>query len=161
MFRKEVLKTALPFYSLRPLPEMYHHDMWLAMHACVHGRVVGLKEPLVHYRQHSGNLVGVAALRRKLKLRGLVRRAGSAFKERWTLRQDFLDSLMKQKEPSFAIEQKKLSYLDSTGALLCTGLKYVWAHPLFFRTWVMLAVGFLNFHLKKNDTRFLTGKASK
>jgi glycosyltransferase involved in cell wall biosynthesis len=153
MFRREVLKTALPFYPMRARPEMYHHDMWVAMHACVHGRVLGIKEPLVHYRQHSGNLVGVATLRRTVKFRGLATRAGEAFKERWGLREDFLDSLERVQHQAHTIEAKKLSYLNNPFSLAFKGLQFVWEHPLFFRTLAMLGVGYLNFHSQKAGRR--------
>jgi glycosyltransferase involved in cell wall biosynthesis len=149
MFRKKVLDTALPFYPLRPLPEMYHHDMWVAMHACIYGQVLGIKEPLVLYRQHSGNLVGVAALKRNLKFRGLASRAGAAFKERMGLRDDFINSLEKNNRSEAQKERLKLSYLDNPISMFCEGIRYVWDHPLFFRTLIMLAVGSCNWHYKK------------
>lgn len=151
MFRKEVLQTALPFCPLRPLREMYHHDMWVAMHACVHGRVLGIKQPLVMYRQHGGNLVGVSRLRRNVKITQLASRAGFAFSERRGLREDFLGVL-----ETFGVEQvqtqrKKLSYLDNPIGLFIRGFKFVMAHPLFFRTWLMLGVGLVNFHLRRKS----------
>lgn len=158
MFRSEVLKTALPFYSLRPQSEMYHHDMWVAMHACVHGRVIGLKQPLVLYRQHGGNLVGVSSLRRNVKFRELVTRAGQAFRERWGLREDFLSSLERFGKKAENAQIKNLSYLDQPLALLTKGFAFVMAHPLFFRTWIMLAVGCVHFHLK-GKTAVKTEKA--
>jgi len=147
MFRREVLNTALPFYPPRPSHIMYHHDMWVAMHACVHGRVIGLKNPLVMYRQHGANLVGVATLRKKLVFRNLALRAGQAFRERWGLRQDFLDSLERFDRKTCALQRRSLSYLDRPWALIRKGFDFVWHHPLFFRTWIMLGVGYLHFYL--------------
>lgn len=144
MFRKEVLETALPFCPLRTQKEMYHHDMWVAMHACVRGRVIGLKEPLVLYRQHGGNLVGVSSLRRNVKLRELVSKAHHAFNERRGLREDFLKSLKRVDPQGGIAQEQKLSYLDSPWALFFKGLRFVVEHPLFFRTWVMLLVGLLS-----------------
>lgn len=148
MFRRRVLETALPFYPLRPLAEMYHHDMWVAMHACVHGKVLGLKEPLVLYRQHANNLVGVSVLRRNVNFLQMATRAAFAFSERKWLREDFLSSL-KRGQLETEKETKKLAYLDNLLALIFKGLRFVWEHPLFFRTWVMLCVGFFSFHFKK------------
>lgn len=149
MFRKEILKTALPFFQLRPLREMYHHDMWIAMHACIYGRVLGIKQPLVMYRQHGGNLVGVSRLRRNVKMSELASRAGFAFSERYGLREDFLCSIECFGKEVVQGNSCRLSYLDSPGTLFIKGFKFVFEHPLFFRTWVMLLVGFVNFQIKK------------
>lgn len=152
MFRRKILETALPFYSLRPLEEMYHHDMWVAMHACVHGKVVGLKEPLVLYRQHGGNLVGVSALRRSVRIVELASKAARAFSERIGMREDFLASLEHFNVEKLKEEKRKLSYLDSPLALSFKGLKFVMEHPLFFRTWVMLWVGFFSYRFLRRPS---------
>lgn len=149
MFRRSVLQTALPFCSLRPTKEMYHHDMWIAMHACVHGRVLGIKQPLVLYRQHSGNLVGVSRLRKNTKWRELSTRAGYAYCERRGLRQDFIGVLESLNLDQAKKQRRELAYLDNPVELVLKGFKFVMAHPLFFRTWVMLGVGLVSFHLRK------------
>lgn len=143
MFRREVLKTALPFYPSRARNVMYHHEMWIAMHACVYGKVLGLNEPLVLYRQHGGNLVGVSSVRRNFKLHDLVSRASSAFNERFGLREDFVHSLSRFSEGISTAQKQRLSYLDRPLFLFFKGLTYVGSHPLFFRTWVMLVVGLI------------------
>jgi glycosyltransferase involved in cell wall biosynthesis len=150
MFRRDVLKTALPFYPLRPLAKMYHHDMWVAMHACVHGKVIGLKEPLVLYRQHGGNLVGVSSLRRNVRITELVSRAGCAFAERFGLREDFFDSLERchLSAADQQREKEKLSYMDNPLSLLGKGIGFLTMHPRFFRTCVMLVIGFFSFHFR-------------
>jgi glycosyltransferase involved in cell wall biosynthesis len=48
-----------------PVPADSWHDHWLALLACVEGRLVALPEPLIHYRLHGANTMGVPA-------RGLV-----------------------------------------------------------------------------------------
>lgn len=150
MFRQEVLKTALPFSELRPSREMYHHDMWVAMHACVHGKVLGLKEPLVLYRQHSGNLVGVSRLRKNVKFSQLAMRATNAFRERLGLREDFLRSLEQhQLIRHVQVQRNQLDYLDKLTYLGLKGLQFVRKHPLFLRTWVMLAVGLISINFRK------------
>lgn len=150
MFRREILWTALPFYRLRPLAEMYHHDMWIAMHACVHGQVLGLKEPLVLYRQHGGNLVGVSSLRRKVKMQERVLRARQAFNERLAMREDFLDSLVRAKAEGHMNELKRLAFLDHPLELAIKGFKFVLDHPRFLRTWIMLWVGLSTTWIKKS-----------
>ncbi len=149
MFRREVLKTALPFCPPRAQKEMYHHDIWVAMHACLYGRVVGLTDPLVLYRQHGGNLVGVSSLRRNVKFGELAAKAHNAFNERLGLREDFLGALGRSCDfdkkiacsGRFDKESGKLFFLDSHSKLFFKGLGFVLDHPLFFRTWVMLGVG--------------------
>lgn len=54
MFRRSV------FDSARPFPDVWVHDYWLAILACFQGRIVALREPLVDYRQHGGNLIGAS-----------------------------------------------------------------------------------------------------
>lgn len=53
MVRSEIAKKALPFEPLLV------HDHWLAIVASLEGEIVCLSEPLVEYRQHSGNQTGV------------------------------------------------------------------------------------------------------
>jgi len=151
MFRRRVLDTALPFYPLKPLAVMYHHDMWVAMHACVHGRVLGLNAPLVLYRQHANNVVGVSSLRRNFNFSKLATRASLAFSERVCLREDFLNSWGQADLKVYSDEKKKLSYLDNPLTLGLKGACYVFGHPMFFRTWVMLCVGYFSFHLNKKS----------
>lgn len=154
MFRRNILKTALPFYPLKPLAEMYHHDMWVAMHACVHGRVLGLKDPLVLYRQHGNNLVGVATLKRNFRLIELSSRAAHAFSERVGMREDFIDSLERCKLERVVSEKKRLSFLDSPFSIFSKGLRFVLHHPYYFRTWVMLLVGFFSLSIRKKFSMF-------
>jgi glycosyltransferase involved in cell wall biosynthesis len=141
MFRKNILESALPFPSLRPKPQMYHHDMWIAMHACLHGRVVGLKESLVQYRQHGGNLVGVASLQKSYMKAELLSRAHNAFAERLGLLDDFLVSLDRGKDKNFKNQQEQLYFIKSPLALFKRGFQFITPHPYFFRVWVMLFVG--------------------
>lgn len=164
MFRREVLKTALPFCPPRAQKEMYHHDIWVAMHACLYGRVVGLTDPLVLYRQHGGNLVGVSSLRRNVKFRELAAKAHNAFNERLGLREDFLGALDRAKSRNsesdrlrnFHKEASKLDYLNNHFSLFIKGLGFVLNHPLFLRTWIMLGVGLLS--CQRNKALFLWKK---
>jgi glycosyltransferase involved in cell wall biosynthesis len=55
-FRKSLLKLA------RPLPASLFHDAWLALIAAALGKVQLLDVPMIAYRQHGGNLVGVKKL---------------------------------------------------------------------------------------------------
>ena len=69
VFRNSVTGCALtvrqtcrprPASSDRPRPAAYHHDAWLTLHALRLGAVQGLERPLVDYRAHGSNVVGVA-----------------------------------------------------------------------------------------------------
>lgn len=53
MMRPELFDTA------RPFPREWLHDEWLAMIASVIGRIGVIEEPLIDYRQHGANVVGV------------------------------------------------------------------------------------------------------
>lgn len=53
--RRELFKRALPF------PEGWLHDEWLAMLAGAAGTIAFLDEPLIDYRQHGSNQIGVSA----------------------------------------------------------------------------------------------------
>lgn len=61
LFRRSLLQRALPF------PPEWVHDEWLAIIAAATGEVELLDAPLIDYRQHSANQIGVAAptLRRR------------------------------------------------------------------------------------------------
>lgn len=62
--RPKLLEHALPFpKQWDPVP--FHHDLWLAICAAAVGQVVTVEEPLMSYRQHSSNVVGLEP-RRKL-----------------------------------------------------------------------------------------------
>ena len=62
-----VNRTLLEFAT--PIPdEIILHDWWLALCAAACGRIRFIDEPLVRYRQHSRNQIGVVALERLLHL---------------------------------------------------------------------------------------------
>lgn len=64
MFRRRAIDLAVPF------PPHWVHDEWLAMIATSAGRGMLVDEPLVDYRQHGSNQIGVT----KLGLRGKIGR---------------------------------------------------------------------------------------
>jgi glycosyltransferase involved in cell wall biosynthesis len=57
IFRKELLNKALPFLDVIP------HDWWLSYVAAMNG-IKFFPEPLVLYRQHESNLIGVINMKR-------------------------------------------------------------------------------------------------
>lgn len=63
--RRDVLLKAVPF------PPEWVHDEWLALVASLIGRLVRIETPLVQYRQHGANQIGVPRRALVLKLRVL------------------------------------------------------------------------------------------
>ena len=63
MFRRKLLERALPF------PSNWLHDEWLGIIAAATGQVDVIDEPLIDYRQHGSNVIGVdfPTLRRKVE----------------------------------------------------------------------------------------------
>jgi glycosyltransferase involved in cell wall biosynthesis len=54
--RRELLADSLPMR----MPPGYWHDCWLALHAAARGGLVFLSEPLIDYRVHDKQQVGIA-----------------------------------------------------------------------------------------------------
>ena len=46
------------FDKILPVPDLVYHDDWIATSACLSGKIIGLPEPLIKYRQHGGKVVG-------------------------------------------------------------------------------------------------------
>lgn len=64
LITRDLIEQAVPF------PPAWVHDEWLAMVASVRGGIAVIERPLVDYRQHASNQIGVA----RLGLRGRFRR---------------------------------------------------------------------------------------
>lgn len=47
------------FMSILPIPDNIYHDDWIATSACLSGNIIGINEPLIKYRQHGNNVVGI------------------------------------------------------------------------------------------------------
>lgn len=69
-FRREVYELA------RPFPNEWVHDEWLGLIAAASGSVDFLEYPLIDYRQHGGNQIGVPLLSWHEKLRRVVHSRG-------------------------------------------------------------------------------------
>lgn len=54
MFSKRLLKDILPFPQ-----NLYVHDKWIGCNAFYHNKIVYYDKPLIKYRQHAGNFIGV------------------------------------------------------------------------------------------------------
>ncbi len=46
------------FDKILPVPDQVYHDDWIATSACLSGKITGIPESLIKYRQHGGNVVG-------------------------------------------------------------------------------------------------------
>jgi hypothetical protein len=58
LIRSDVAKKAIPFCH-----KYYVHDHWLALFASTQGRVAYIREPLIRYRIHDNNQIGVSLLK--------------------------------------------------------------------------------------------------
>jgi len=47
------------FMSILPIPNRIYHDDWLATSACLSDSIISINEPLIKYRQHGNNVVGI------------------------------------------------------------------------------------------------------
>lgn len=142
MFKAEVLRTALPFPDIPTKQQPYYHDVWVAMHACIVGMGIALKEPLVFYRQHRGNLVGSRVSRRGvgLHLPTLLSRSKNLYQARRKLKEDFTASLARKGMLDEKINEA-VSFTDSFWALCYRSLYYSIPNPKFFKTGMMLLLG--------------------
>lgn len=140
MFRREVLKTALPFVrSSTGGNPSYYHDVWIALHASLSGQVVALSESLIKYRQHEKNLVGGGRLGKGLHIPSLKERALSLYSSRKNLKHDFVSSL--ELFGNRSIIEKDLKYIDGLVSLLARGLFYCSRNPMFVKTLGLLLLG--------------------
>jgi len=58
LMRREVVEYALPFPRQNGV--FFYHDLWLGLVAAALGPIAFVRRPLVSYRQHAGNAVGLA-----------------------------------------------------------------------------------------------------
>jgi hypothetical protein len=83
VFRRTLVERAFP------IPPGWVHDEWLAMVAAATGGIDVIDEPLIAYRQHGGNQIGVSRLSIAGKLRRMVE-PGGARNQRLVLRAESL-----------------------------------------------------------------------
>jgi hypothetical protein len=84
-FRPSLLSVALPFPTLGDSTP-FHHDLWLALCAAATGRIATVHQPLIDYRQHLGNVLGVQ------ERRNLWRDPSLALRE-WQARQQIVRAI--------------------------------------------------------------------
>jgi glycosyltransferase involved in cell wall biosynthesis len=74
-FRRSLLEFALPF------PVEWVHDEWLAIIAAATGAVELTKKPLIDYRQHSTNQIGVQDPTLRYRLRRMFQASGGRYEQ--------------------------------------------------------------------------------
>ncbi|WP_345466339.1 glycosyltransferase family 2 protein [Deinococcus carri] len=67
LVNRALIREALPIPSMATM-----HDHWLALVACISGRIFYTKKPTVLYRQHSGNAVGAKEISIVSRMRKMV-----------------------------------------------------------------------------------------
>lgn len=82
LMRRSLVELALPFP--RQSGVYFYHDLWLALLAAATGEIALIRQPLVDYRQHAGNVMGAVDRRRKVLRRRLpdaswLRREASSY----------------------------------------------------------------------------------
>ena len=82
-FRRSVLDAALPF------PPEWVHDEWLAIIASAIGRTALLDDPLLDYRQHGNNAIGVVSPTVRYKIKRMFEARSGRYRE-LSLRADVL-----------------------------------------------------------------------
>jgi glycosyltransferase involved in cell wall biosynthesis len=99
MFRRRLLERALPF------PSSWVHDEWLAIIAAATGNLDAIAEPLIDYRQHAANAIGVAypTLIRKVR-RALEPRGGRNVR----LSRQFADLAVRLQSAPFTVSEETL-----------------------------------------------------
>jgi hypothetical protein len=74
MFRRELLDVA------RPFPREWVHDEWLAILAAAVGRIAVDPTPLIDYRQHEANQIGVEAPTVRYRIRRMLEPRGDRYR---------------------------------------------------------------------------------
>lgn len=90
VFRRSLLERALPF------PAEWVHDEWLAILAAATGGVSVETEPLIDYRQHGANEIGVRRPTLRYKLGRMLEPRGTRYADfavRWRLLVERLESV--------------------------------------------------------------------
>lgn len=130
VFRRSLVAKILPFARQNPADVAYYHDLWTALHAVIHGRIVTICQPLVQYRQHSQNILGASFLPRdsvfsflRKLLVGKIQFYPKVFfirlwQDRQQLIQDFLYAIRHEKLSLH--QQKEVVWLMKWGDLRAT-----------------------------------------
>lgn len=143
-FRASLLPALLPFPYQGPRPR-FHHDHWTALVAVLFGRIATLREPLVRYRQHGGNVLGASSAEkaerparahlRALRQHGLSHVA--ALEPEWTRRLEWIQLLIDRAPPRPDRRSRLEDVIDWTQRTAGTAYLLRFAGPhLFTRDWL-------------------------
>ena len=107
VFRASLLPNVLPFPQ-QGMDVAFHHDLWTALVATQYGRIEAIRQPLVRYRQHGGNVVGVEAARRGGNKAPLSLQARS-WRNNWLLREKLVRAVLQRPlvDSSVSAEQQR------------------------------------------------------
>lgn len=117
MFRSALLPLVLP------IPSCWMHDAWIAQIAASQGQLVAVEDPLILYRQHTGNVIGgrkVSVLAQMRRAQGLGR-VGLVKRElrRYTALRDRLATFptTPRRDVMLTMAEAKLEHLSRRAAL--------------------------------------------
>ncbi|MBX2989405.1 MAG: glycosyltransferase family 2 protein [Bdellovibrionaceae bacterium] len=142
LFRASLLKNALPFPLIGNDKPIFYHDVWIALHAAYFGDIISIDEPLVEYRQHAGNQVGAQGQGARLKKKkdSFFRRALAQYRNRLFLKNKFESSVRSHHQERSYL--RDLEIVSNFRLLFFQGLRISWGNSSFFKTWLLLLVGF-------------------
>jgi glycosyltransferase involved in cell wall biosynthesis len=98
VIRASLLPHVLPFPH-QGMEIQFHHDLWIALVASQLGIIKSIDQPLVRYRQHGGNIVGLEADGRKSSRAPLTLKARS-WRNNWLLREKLVGIALQVKVPN-------------------------------------------------------------
>ncbi|SDG46962.1 glycosyltransferase family 2 protein [Dyella sp. 333MFSha] len=128
-FRRELLDVALP------LPTAWVHDAWLATLAAATGQIVILDDPLIDYRQHAANQIGMSPRRTGQRLADMFRSSGRLIHDD-VVRLDILMERLRQARVSTEHIRLAGSMRDHLQVRLSLGDRPRWCRlPTIAREW--------------------------
>ncbi|MBD1401311.1 glycosyltransferase family 2 protein [Pelovirga terrestris] len=137
MVNKALVEKSLPFP-----PEAIMHDWWLALNACLFGKVVTIERPLVSYRQHGANTIGAHGA----GMTGLFVKLADLDSVRSRLAATIAQAETLRKMNASVLSPEDLNTIDSYGSLL-KGHRLkrlaLWLNNRFFKTGLMRNCGLL------------------
>ena len=95
VIRTSLLADVLPFPQ-QGMDIAFHHDLWTALVATQFGQIATLARPLVRYRQHGGNVVGVEAIKHTGNRAPLSLQVRS-WRNNWVLREKLVQAVLERK----------------------------------------------------------------
>ncbi len=105
VIRRSLLSYLLPF-PRQGMDVAFHHDLWTSLVATQIGRIETITRPLVRYRQHGGNVVGLEAGQRKSSRAPLSLKARS-WRNNWLLREKLVRTVLQRRIPEDRIDAQR------------------------------------------------------